>query len=349
MSVRLAALLLAVAALAVSGVAVGSASDGAPFPDANGVFHACANASSGELKLVAADTECNENQVKVGWNRTGPRGADGPPGPPGPQGDRGERGDPGPQGAQGEPGAPGAPGPPGPEGPKGDPGDSLDSIEALDGVRCGSNGTVDVEMSGTEITLRCLTPPSPPPAPPATLAINEVDYDQPGPDDRFEFVEIKNISRGFVSLGNFRLSLVDGLDPNNGVEYFGVVLPGVVLAPDERFVVAFGATVVPPHAPSMRIGLTNVIQNGARDGVALVSSAGLLVDALSYEGTVTRAFLPFAGLVSLVEGTALAAHIADSDGIPASLVRIPDGSDTNDAATDWSMSFHPTPGDQNVP
>jgi hypothetical protein len=51
--------------------------------------------------------------------------------------------------------------------------------------------------------------------------------------------------------------------------------------------------------------------------------------------------------VNLVEGTAT--HAADSNTVVQSLVRLPDGNDTNDAATDWAVSSTPTPGTANVP
>jgi hypothetical protein len=51
---------------------------------------------------------------------------------------------------------------------------------------------------------------------------------------------------------------------------------------------------------------------------------------------------------SLVEGTALAADVADSNAVAASLIRSPDGSDTNDAATDWALTTTVTKGAANV-
>jgi hypothetical protein len=45
-----------------------------------------------------------------------------------------------------------------------------------------------------------------------------------------------------------------------------------------------------------------------------------------------------------VEGTLLPVATADSNTVEASLSRIPNGRDTNDAATDWRLSSAPTPG-----
>jgi hypothetical protein len=61
-------------------------------PDDDGVFHACVNDASGEVKLVGRDATCSTNSSKVFWSQTGPPGppgspgARGPPGPPGPPG-----------------------------------------------------------------------------------------------------------------------------------------------------------------------------------------------------------------------------------------------------------------------
>lgn len=61
------------------------------------------------------------------------------------------------------------------------------------------------------------------------------------------------------------------------------------------------------------------------------------------------AAIPGLGTVSLVEGTALSPSVEDPDPTPGSLCRLPNGSDTNDAATDWALSGTPTPGAANVP
>jgi hypothetical protein len=74
----------------IAGVAWASAQDD--------VYYACVNNSSGTIKMIAADTDCQKNWTKIEWNRTGPPGspgadgadgadgAQGPPGPPGPPG-----------------------------------------------------------------------------------------------------------------------------------------------------------------------------------------------------------------------------------------------------------------------
>ena len=95
-------------------------------------------------------------------------------------------------------------------------------------------------------------------------------------------------------------------------------------------------------------GARDQIQNGPPDGVALIdTSTQTLADALSYEGPIERAFIgPFAH--TLVEGNPLPASVADSNSVTGSLARLPNGSDTGDAATDWAFTSTVTPGRENV-
>jgi large repetitive protein len=89
-------------------------------------------------------------------------------------------------------------------------------------------------------------------------------------------------------------------------------------------------------------------QNGAPDGVALVATAsGTLLDALSYEGEIHAAAID-GQTHDLVEGTALADTVADSNTVAGSLSRIPDGTDSNNAATDWAFTTTLTKGAANV-
>jgi len=67
-------------------------------PDDEGVFHACVNDASGEVRLISKDETCLSNWSKVFWSQTGPQG---PPGPQGDQGPPGPQGEPGPQGPAG--------------------------------------------------------------------------------------------------------------------------------------------------------------------------------------------------------------------------------------------------------
>ncbi|MEP6893459.1 MAG: lamin tail domain-containing protein [Gaiellaceae bacterium] len=233
---------------------------------------------------------------------------------------------------QGVAGPAGPAGAPGPQGPKGDPG-GVASVAALSGTPCttfdGAAGTVSIDTTATDlITLSCDsgTPPPPPPGG-SSLVINEVDYDQVGTDsDTAGFVEIKNVGDTTATLDGVALVFVNGGD---STEYARVALTGTLAA---------GAyTVVAKDA-----------QNGAPDGFALIdTTTGNLLDALSYEGSITAAVID-GKTYSLVEGTVLPDTVVDSNTINGSLIRNPDGKDTDNAASDWAFTSTPTRGVANV-
>jgi hypothetical protein len=92
---------------------------------------ACVHNQNGNVRIVAAPSDCKHEEHAVQWNVVGPAGPAGPQGPKGDKGDqgpqgptglqgpKGDKGDAGPQGATGPMGLPG---PVGPKGEKGDPG-----------------------------------------------------------------------------------------------------------------------------------------------------------------------------------------------------------------------------------
>jgi len=90
---------------------------------------------------------------------------------------------------------------------------------------------------------------------------------------------------------------------------------------------------------------SNAIQNGAPDGILILdTSTDTIVDALSYEGAITNAIIGGTPGYNLVEGTATAVL----DPGAGSMVRMPDGNDTDDASADWFLSATPTPGAANI-
>ncbi|UQA56431.1 M4 family metallopeptidase [Polyangium aurulentum] len=182
---------------------------------------------------------------------------------------------------------------------------------------------------------------TPPPASTSDLVINEIDYDTVGTDDR-EYVEIYNPAGGAVSLSGCSLLLVNG---GTGTVYSTVDLSGAgSLGAGQYLVVGSSSVAVPAGAKKVNFSLaTNSIQNDT-EGVALVCGASV-VDKLSYEGSVTAATLPGVGTVSLVEGTAF--NVADSNTVPRTLCRLPNGSDTDNASVDWSTCATLTPGASN--
>ena len=104
------------------------------------------------------------------------------------------------------------------------------------------------------------------------------------------------------------------------------------------------------HAIITFPGTVDQIQNGSPDGLTLVNTATMkALDSFSYEGACVPVMVPNVGMVNLVEGTVLPANTADNNVSNASLARLPNGYDGNNAATDWIASANPTPGAANVP
>lgn len=177
------------------------------------------------------------------------------------------------------------------------------------------------------------------------LVINEVDYDQIGADDD-EFVEIYNNTGASISLQNLILVLVNG---NGNAEYGRVDLsPVVSLGAGEYLVVGSTSALalVPVGVPTLALPS---IQNGDPDAVGIFdTSTNMLIDALSYDGSVTAGTITNApGTYNFVEMTATS--VGDSNTVGGSMIRDPNGSDTNNAMTDWAFSMIPTPGTANVP
>ncbi|MFO0682862.1 MAG: amidohydrolase family protein [Sandaracinus sp.] len=209
-----------------------------------------------------------------------------------------------------------------------------------------ASGTLTVSGVGTPQTADVMVTMGSP----GHLVINEVDYDQTGSAaDSREFVEIYNSSSAPISLTGIQLVLVNGGTAAMSSYTTVDLAPAGMLLPHEYLVVG-SATLLGTITADHEITLTpatNAIQNGPTDGVALFDSASMRVlDALSYEGSVTNAAIG-TGHFSLVEGTALPASVADSNMVEGSLCRLPNGTDTDNAATDWAFSPIITPGDDN--
>ena len=166
------------------------------------------------------------------------------------------------------------------------------------------------------------------------IVINEVDYDQAGTDTA-EFIELKNISAAAVDLSAYSLRLVNG---GGGAVYQTYNLPSFMLAAGDYYVVCANAA----NTPNCDLDIspnTDVIQNGAPDGIQLVIIAsGLNEDGLAYEGA----------MACCTEGSALPASPADDNASPnLGYSRFPDGVDTNNNLADLSLRCI-TPGLANV-
>jgi hypothetical protein len=322
---------IAVGLIALGALGAGAAlADGGPTFIASDTITACHKSSGKDLRVVSDASKCRRSERALSWNVQGPPGAAGPAGavgPAGPAGPAGIAGMAGPIGPAGPRGPEGDAGPGGPAGPQGPP---LESLDALDGSACtrhdGSAGAVEIAVTAADLVeLRCAAGAAPPPPPAGGLVVNEIDYDQVGADSG-GFVEIANTAGTDAALDGIALVLVNGGD---GTEYDRVALTGSVAA-----------------GGYMTLDID--AQNGAPDGVALVDTAsGTLLDALSYEGEIHAATID-GQTFDLVEGTALASNVADSNTVAGSLSRLPDGTDTNDAGADWKFTTTATPGAANV-
>lgn len=127
------------------------------------------------------------------------------------------------------------------------------------------------------MTLLCLFPSSAR-AQCFGLSLNELDYDQSGTDTE-EFIELKGTPG--ISLTGYELRLVNGL---NGSVYHTQPLTGTM--PSDGYLV-LGAASVPNLDGILDDGGSNLIQNGAPDGVGLWEpSEEAYCDFVSYEGVV---------------------------------------------------------------
>ena len=161
------------------------------------------------------------------------------------------------------------------------------------------------------------------------LVINEVDYDQPSIDTA-DFLEIYNTGAFPVSLSAYRLEFVSA---NSSNIYMTIELSEAgTFIPTHGFLVVGNTSVVNNIEGAITIEISGSIQNGPSDGIRLVKQDGTFIDGIAYEGA-----LPGVG-----EG-----EPSTGENDIYSLQRVPDGTDTDDNATDFSLAT-PTPGSSNT-
>lgn len=177
------------------------------------------------------------------------------------------------------------------------------------------------------------------------LVINEVDYDQASTDTD-SYIEILNTGASPVSLSGLEVRMING---SNSLEYgaYPLSAAGVSLAPGQYLVIANSTVAVAPGALVITAS-GDFIQNGGPDGIALFdTNSNQMIDALSYEGSITAAVLTgIPGTWNLVFGTPFAG--ADINGAATSLARLPNGVDTGDDSVDWALTVNLTPGAANL-
>lgn len=217
------------------------------------------------------------------------------------------------------------------------PENGLSATFAYDAPASETTGTITTTIQGTAVSDSAAVTVV---MTAGTLVINEVDYDQPGTDGP-EYLELFNPGATAFDTANIQVLFVNG---SGGSVYETIELSTVAASvPAGQYVVLHAAGVT-PAAGALTASLPGSIQNGGPDGLVIWnSSSNTVVDALSYEGSLTNASI--GGMtVNLVEGTAATAI----DGGPGAMARIPNGSDTDDADTDWASTMCLTPGEANT-
>jgi Lamin Tail Domain/Collagen triple helix repeat (20 copies) len=304
--------------------------------DAN-VVHACVRKHLGTVRIVAPRVACRRNERPVSWNAsgpTGPAGPTGPVGPAGPAGPAGSKGDPGtrgPTGATGPAGQPGPAGPRGPAGPAGPPGTGLTALEDLDGIACragGQAGVVALTYDASDVANLTCTPTGGGGGG-GSLRVNEIMTGMTGAAAN-EFVEIVNAGTTAADISGYRLVYRSAAGTSDVA--LATVPTGTSLGAGAFYL--FGGSAYAGAKPPDQSFSASLAASGG--GVALRDPSGAIVDSIGY-GDTTNAF---------VESHAAPAPPATAS--PGSSAdRIPDGHDTDDNATDFTISATPTPGASN--
>jgi hypothetical protein len=219
-------------------------------------------------------------------------------------------------------------GPQGPTGPKGDPGGTLASFDALSGLHCGSaGGTVRIDYGqGGAITLTCLvgggggggggTP---------AVRINEIQTGT-SVSASDEFVELVNAGSTEADISGWKVVYRSAAGTSDTT--LATVPSGTKLAPGAFYLLGGSGYAGSATADqSFSAGLA-----GTGGAIGLRDASGTVVDGAGW-GTATNA---------LVEGTAAAAPPATA--VPgSSIVRLPDGHDTNANSADFTVTATATP------
>jgi hypothetical protein len=314
----------------VAGVAL-AAQPGGRRPN-NAVINVCVKKKDGRVRIVAPNASCRRNELPLAWNAQGPAGpagaagkagATGPAGPAGAAGPTGAKGDAGPRGPSG------AAGPAGPAGPQGPPGAGLSSLESLNGLSChagAQNGTVALSYDASGVaTITC----SGGGGGNASLRVNELMTGSTGAASN-EFVEIANTGTAGADIGGYKVAYRSAAGTSDVT--LASVPTGTTLAAG-GFYLFGGSGYAGTRAPDQSFSAAIAATGG---GVALRDATGAIVDSVGY-GDAVNAFVQ-----------AHAASAPPTTAAPgSSLVRIPDGHDTNDNAADFSVSASPSPGGTN--
>jgi hypothetical protein len=279
----------------------------------NTTIRACARPHDGRLRAVDPAAPCHRNERPLEWNVQGLKGDTGAPG---------IDGAPGPAGPTGPAGADGQPGPPG---PPGDPGPGLTSLEGLEGLACHA-GAQDGKTSISYDTARravitCVVTGAQTPG----IKVNEFSTGVSGAATN-EFVELVNAGSSPSDIGGLKVVYRSASGTSDTT--LATLPPEAVLAPGGFYLLGGGGYAGGP-APDQSFGAAIAATGGS---IGIRDADGTLLDAVAY-GTATN---------GLGEGSpATAPPTTASPG--SSAVRLPDGHDTQDNATDFSVTSTPTP------
>jgi hypothetical protein len=193
--------------------------------------------------------------------------------------------------------------------------DGASNDAGVDGGGLGLDGSVTLPDAGASDTGGT--------APCGTVVINELQTEGASAND--EFVELANPGSCAVSLAGYELRYRSKADGASGspLYTFGA---GASIASGGRVLVATGS--LPGKIGTLTPGM-------AKDGgqVGLVDDKKQLVDGVAYGAVSSGAYL---------EGNAAPAPPASG-----SIARKPDGTDTDDNASDFTVASTPTPGAAN--
>ena len=256
---------------------------------------------------------------------TGPRGEQGARGADGAPGPAGTPGTPGSAGVKGDRGATGVAGPQGTTGATGPPGAGLMSFDDLGGLSCtatGGTGALQISYDGAgHATLTCVVahPAS------AVVRVNEIATGTTT-SAADEFVELVNAGGAAADVGDWKL--VYRASSGTSDTTLATIPTGTTIAAG-GFYLFGGSAYAGARAADQSFGSGLAAAGG---GVAVRDANGVVVDSAGW-GTAANAY---------VEGSVAAAPPTTAPP-GGSIVRRPDGHDTNDNSTDFTVAATASP------
>ena len=202
-----------------------------------------------------------------------------------------------------------------------DPATQTDGTILISGIS--ESDDYSVTLTG-DCSIQIVSGSAPGCAPPPTVVINEIDYDQVGTDTG-EFIELMNNGASPVDLTGMKLVHLNG---SNGAVISNTTLNNVSLSPGEHYVLCYGNNAASYCDQTVATALQN-----DNEGLVLTTAEDAIIDQVAYAGTV-----PGVG-----EGSPTT---ADPITIGLGLSRIPDGNDTGDNGSDFVVICI-TPGEAN--